>query len=73
MHALENENCDAVIMVKAAKRIKELRKQRRKIKIEWEQTHALYQSIKDKDICRYEINPGYTYRTNVMDDIRYKN
>ena len=73
MHALENENCDAVIMVRAAKRIKELRKQRRSIKVEWEQTNILYRSTRDKDIARCEINPGYTYRTNVMDDIRYKN
>ena len=73
MHALENETCDAVIMVKAAKRIKELRKQRRQIKVEWEQANVLYQSMRDKDISHCEINPGYKYRTNVMDDIRYKN
>lgn len=72
MHALENENCDAIIMVRAAKRIKELRKQRRQIKVEWEQVNILYQSMKDKDIARCEVNPGYKYRTNVMDDIRYK-
>ena len=73
MHALENENCDAIMMVKAAKRIKELRKQRRQIKVEWEQANILYCSMKDKDITRVEQRTAYTYRTNVMDDIRYKN
>lgn len=73
MHALENETCDAIIMVKAAKRIKELRKQQRQIKVEWEQANILYCSMKDKDIARVEQRTAYTYRTNVMDDIRHKN
>jgi threonine aldolase len=73
MHFLENENCDAVAMVKTAKRIKELRMKRRKIKVEWEQANILYQSVKDKDIVRCEQKTAYTYRTKVMDDIRHKN
>lgn len=73
MHFLENENCDAVAMVKTAKRIKELRVKRRKIKVEWEQANILYCSMKDKDITRCEKNPGYRYRTNAMDDIRHIN
>ena len=73
LHYLENEKCDAVGMVKTAKIIKELRHKRRGVKVEYEQTLCLLNTIKAKKLTRFEANPGYTYRTNVMDDIRYKN
>lgn len=73
LHYLENEKCDAVGMVKTAKLIKELRHQRRNIKVEWEQVVCLLSSVRMKNIDRYEQRTNYTYRTNVMDDIRHKN
>lgn len=73
LHYLENEKCDAVNMVKTAKLIKELRRKRREVKIEWEQVVCLLSSVRMKDIVRFERMTDYTYRTNVMDDIRHKN
>lgn len=70
MHFLENERCDAVAMVKAAKRIKEIRQKRRKVKIEMEKL----QSIKDsmtKGMAKFD-KKTYTYRTEVMNDISNK-
>lgn len=73
LHYLENEKCDAVNMVKIAKLIKELRHKRREVKVEREQVICLLNSVRMKDIARYEQMTNYTYRTNVMDDIRHKN
>lgn len=73
LHYLENEKCDAVDMVKTAKVIKELRHKRRVIKVEHEQVVCLMHTISQKDITKFEKQTNYTYRTNVMDDIRYKN
>ena len=73
MHYLENENCDAVSMVKTAKLIKELRRKRRGIKVEWDQVVCLLQTMRSKNIVRFEQRTDYTYRTNVMDGIRHKN
>ena len=67
VHLLENEKCDAVVMVKAAKRIKEITQKRRKVKVEMEKL----QSIKDsmtKGMTRFD-KKLYTYRTEVVDDI----
>lgn len=67
VHLLENEKCDAVAMVKAAKRIKEITQKRRKVKVEMEKL----QSIKDsmtKGMTRFD-KKFYTYRTEIVDDI----
>jgi hypothetical protein len=73
LHYLENEKCDAVNMVKTAKLLKELRHKRRSVKVEHEQVVCLMHTIRDKDIVRFEKQTNYTYKTKVMDDIRYKN
>lgn len=73
LHYLENEKCDAVSMVKTAKLLKELRHKRRKIKVEQDQVLCLVNTMKHKDIVRFEQKTKYTYRTNIMDDIKYKN
>lgn len=73
LHYLENEKCDAVSMVKTAKLIKELRHKRREVKVEREQVVCLLSSVRMKDIVKFEQRTDYTYRTNVMDGIRYKN
>lgn len=73
LHYLENEKCDAVSMVKTAKLIKELRHKRREVKVEREQVVCLLASVRMKDIAKFEQRTNYTYRTDVMDDIRYKN
>lgn len=73
LHYLENEKCDAVSMVKTAKLLKELRHKRRKIKVEQDQTLCLFNTMRNKNIVRFEQKTKYTYRTNIMDDIKYKN
>lgn len=73
LHYLENEKCDAVGMVKTAKLIKELRHKRRAVKVEWDQVVCLLNTIRAKNIARFEQRTDYTYRTNIMDDIRHKN
>ena len=73
MHYLENEKCDAIALVKASKKLKEIRQKRRVVKIEREQVLCLLRSISSSNIAKYEKRTSYTYRTNVMDDIRHKN
>ena len=73
LHYLENEKCDAVDMVKTAKLIKELRHERRVVKVEHTQIVCLMHTMSGKDIDKFEKQTGYTYKTNVMDDIRHKN
>ena len=73
LHYLEGEKCDAIGMVKTAKLIKELRQKRRGIKVEHEQVLCLMHAISHKNIVKFEKRTNYTYRTNVMDDIRHKN
>ena len=69
-HYLELEKCDAVDMVRTAKKIKEIRQNRRKVKNELDQINCLIQFEGQKDISKYENNKIYTYRTQIMDDIR---
>lgn len=67
MHFLENEKCDAVAMVKTAKLIKEIRRKRRKVKVEI----AKLQSAKDsmtKGVARFD-KKSYTYRTEIINNI----
>lgn len=73
LHYLENEKCDAVSMVKTAKLIKELRHKRREVKVERDQVVCLLQTMRTKNIDKFEQRTDYTYRTNIMDDIRLKN
>jgi hypothetical protein len=69
-HFLENEKCDAIVLVKTAKLIKELRQKRRKVKIELEKIQSIRDSM-TKGMVRFD-NKGYTYRTEIMNDITNK-
>ena len=69
MHFLEFEKCDAVAMVKAAKKLKDLRAERRLVKIEKEQTDCLITTMRNKNLARFE-HKTYTYRTTIMDDLK---
>ena len=73
MHYLENEKCDAIALVKASKKLKEIRQKRRIVKVEREQVLCLLRTISTSNIEKYEKRAKYTYRTNVMDDIKHKN
>ena len=72
LHFLENEKCDAVAMVKTAKVLKELRAERRQVKVELDQVVCLLQSMGHKDIVKFENKTKYTYRTDYMNEIRKK-
>lgn len=69
MHYLENEKCDAVDLVRISKKLKEIRKQRRMVKIEREQALYLLKRVSESNISKYEYRTRYKYRTTVMDDI----
>lgn len=69
MHFLELEKCDAVAMVKVAKKLKDLRAERRLVKIEKEQTDCLITTMRNKNLDRFE-HKTYTYRTTIMDDLK---
>ena len=73
MHYLENEKCDAITLVRASKKLKEIRQKRRVVKVEREQVLCLLRSISSSNIEKYEKRTKYKYRTDVMDDIRHKN
>lgn len=64
LHFLENEQCDAVAMVKVAKKIKELRMRRRIVKIELEKLQSVTSSI-TVGVVRFD-NKTYTYKTETM-------
>lgn len=66
-HFLENEKCDAVVLVKTAKLIKDLRQKRRKVKVELEKLQSIRDTI-TKGMTRFD-NKSYTYRTDVINDI----
>ena len=67
LHFLENEQCDAVAMVKVAKKIKELRMKRRSIKIELEKLQSVTSSI-TVGVARFD-KKTYTYKTKTMQEI----
>lgn len=69
-HYLEFEKCDAVDMVLIAKTIKDIRQNRRKIKIELDQINCLIQFDGQRDISKYEGEKVCTYKTQVMNDIK---
>ena len=68
MHFLENEKYDAVVMVKITKQLKDLRKERRTLKVEREQIQALRDVIKSRNLDSF-AKKGYTYRTDVLKDL----
>lgn len=67
LHFIENEKYDAVVMVKMAKQLKIVRKQRRELKVEYEQTQSLMSSLTSGKLDSFE-NKGYTYKTNIIED-----
>lgn len=67
VHFLENENCDAVTMVKAAKLIKEVARDRRKTKSELERLCSVMDTM-TKGMAKFD-KKRYTYRTTVIDNI----
>ena len=69
-HFLENEKCDAVVLVKTAKLIKELRQKRRQIKVELEKLQSARDTM-TKGMIRFD-NKSYTYRTAIMNSISNK-
>lgn len=72
LHHLENYRCDAVSLVKIAKKIKEVRQQRRTAKVEREQVLCLLRTVSESHIEKYERRTKYTYKTKVIDEI-FKN
>lgn len=72
LHYLENEKCDAVDMVRAAKKLKEIQKNRRKVKIEREQALCLLRLVNESNILKYECDKKYKYRTTAVNDVRKK-
>lgn len=67
LHYLELEKCDAVMMVKIAKVLKELRQERREIKDGMELTHRIILSIGNPNFLGGKKR--YYYRTKIMDNI----
>lgn len=70
LHYLENENCDAVGLVKTAKILKELRQKRRIVKIEYEQVKKMLSMLGSPGLEKYEHARKYHYRTKIMDGVR---
>lgn len=70
LHHLENEKCDAVTLVRISKKLKEIREQRRVVKVEKEQVLCLLRLVGTSNIKKYERRTKYHYRTKIMDDIR---
>lgn len=67
VHFLENEDCDAIAMVKAAKLIKEVTRDRRKTKSELEKLSSVMDTM-TKGMAKFD-KKRYTYRTTVIDNI----
>ena len=68
LHFLENEKCDAIAMVQVAKKIKDIRVNRRSVKIELEKLQSITDSI-TKGVAKFD-KKDYTYRTTAMKSIR---
>lgn len=68
LHFLENERCDAIAMVQVAKKIKDVRVQRRAVKIELEKLQSITDSI-TIGMARFD-RKTYTYRTTAIKSIR---
>lgn len=69
LHYLELEKCDGVAMVKAAKIIKELRQKRRDIKNHLDEANRLIRLIGNPNTLHFGTKV-YTYRTQILDDVR---
>lgn len=67
VHFLENEDCDAIAMVKAAKLIKEVTRDRRKTKSELEKLSSVMDTM-TKGMVKFD-QKKYKYRTTVIDNI----
>lgn len=68
LHTLENENCDAVILVKLAACMRKLQKDRRSVKIEIEKLQSMTSALRNWDPSRFETKT-YTYKTKIIDEI----
>jgi hypothetical protein len=71
LHFLENENCDAVAMIKVAKGLKEVRYQRRCVKIELDKCNSIYSAIEKKNLDKFE-EKTYEYKTDVLKNIAHR-
>ena len=67
LHFLENEKCDAIAMVKTARKIKEIRMKRRSVKIELDKLHSTIASM-TQGVVKFE-KKTYTYKTKTMQEI----
>ena len=67
LHFLETESYDAVIMVKATKKLKLLRQERRIVKQELSVVHTIYDRMK-KPIQEQKFTGGI-YKTDIIKDL----
>ena len=67
MHFLENEKYDAVAMVKIAKYLQTITRQRRKVKTEYEKLQSTTHAV-TKGADKFD-SKTYTYRTTTMQNI----
>jgi hypothetical protein len=65
LHFLENEQCDAVAMVRVAKELKQVRQRLRMVKIELDQLSSIRDAGAKAKIERME-NKTYQYKTNAL-------
>jgi hypothetical protein len=65
LHFLENEKCDAVTMVRLAKRLKTLRTERRLIKNEYVELEPVCNRLTNA-IKAKEKKDTYTYKTDII-------
>lgn len=72
LHYIENEICDAVDLVKIASKLKEIRRQRRVYKVEYERLQTVtapFVNMKinwNKDLQKF-AEKTYTNKTNLLD------
>lgn len=74
LHYLENKTCDAVDLVKIATKLKSIRQQRRKCKVEQDKVMSAmsdFNNVKihwNRDLSKFD-EKTYTNRTNVIDSM----
>ena len=69
MHLLELEKCDAIIMMKAAKKLKELSQERRAIKEELSLVHHIYDKVKNPIPKKIYKPEEERYSTDVVKEL----
>ena len=69
LHFLEGEKCDAVQMVKVAKKIKTTRQAKREIKNELTKILALLNTCPQENYIESLVGKKYVYRTDILDGI----